>query len=107
MKDIAAYQDEVIQQTPMPEEYKDTKMTVLCNDCLKESIVPFHIAGAKCKKCGSYNTTRTKVHEVDGENEHSAGSSRNVGAGPAEVSDSRQGPRDAIAEISAEAIVAF
>ena len=34
-------------------------MTILCNECLSENIVPFHIAGGKCKKCGSYNTTRT------------------------------------------------
>lgn len=42
----------------MPDEYKDTKMIVLCNDCLTKSSVPFHIYGGKCKKCRSYNTTR-------------------------------------------------
>ena len=43
---------------PMPEEYKDTKMTLLCNECLRETIIPWHIAGGKCSTCGSYNTTR-------------------------------------------------
>ena len=43
---------------PMPEEYKNTKMLVMCNDCLLKSRVPFHIIGGKCKKCKSYNTTR-------------------------------------------------
>eukprot|EP00118_Oscarella_pearsei_P009357 m.53842 g.53842 ORF g.53842 m.53842 type:complete len:60 (+) comp34282_c0_seq17:739-918(+) len=27
--------DDEIAQTPMPEEYKDTKMKVLCKDCNK------------------------------------------------------------------------
>ena len=42
----------------MPPEYRDTKMIILCNDCLKESKVPFHVFGGKCSKCRSYNTTR-------------------------------------------------
>ena len=43
---------------PMPTEYKDTKMIVMCNDCLERSKVPFHVLGGKCRKCRSYNTTR-------------------------------------------------
>ena len=42
----------------MPEEYKDTKMLVMCNDCLTRSMVPFHVYGGKCDKCRSYNTNR-------------------------------------------------
>ena len=42
----------------MPTEYKDTKMIVMCNDCLEKSKVPFHVLGGKCRKCKSYNTTR-------------------------------------------------
>ena len=42
----------------MPLDYADTKMLVMCNDCLKVSCVPFHIFGGKCKHCRSYNTTR-------------------------------------------------
>jgi len=38
----------VIEETPMPLEYKDVKMTILCNDCLTKSEVPFHILGGKC-----------------------------------------------------------
>ena len=29
----------------MPEEYKDTKMKIICNDCLTKSTVPFHVFG--------------------------------------------------------------
>ena len=57
-KVFEAQMDHCIATMPMPEEYKDTKMTVLCNDCLTKSSVKFHIAGGKCGKCRSYNTTR-------------------------------------------------
>ena len=43
----------------MPKEYRKVKIKIMCNDCLSESIVPFHVLGGKCKQCGSYNTTRT------------------------------------------------
>ena len=62
--ELMAEQDEYLASIPMPEEYKDSKMTVLCNECLTESLVPFHINGGKCKQCGSYNTTRTKDSEA-------------------------------------------
>lgn len=42
----------------MPVEYCDTKMIILCNDCLTKSCVKFHVIGGKCKKCKSYNTSR-------------------------------------------------
>lgn len=42
----------------MPVEYRDTKMIILCNDCLTKSCVKFHVIGGKCKKCKSYNTSR-------------------------------------------------
>ena len=33
---------------PMPEDYKNTKMMILCNDCLAKSKIPFHILPGKC-----------------------------------------------------------
>ena len=50
--------DHYFATMPMPLEYKDTKMSILCNDCLTKSSVKFHIDGGKCDKCRSYNTTR-------------------------------------------------
>jgi len=61
------YYDEEITNSPMPAELRDTKMTVLCNDCLTKSVVPFHIVGGKCKDCSSYNTTRIEDSEIDTE----------------------------------------
>lgn len=52
-----AYDDQIAAM-PMPLEYRDTKMVVMCNDCHTKSKVKFHIVGGKCKKCKSYNTTR-------------------------------------------------
>lgn len=47
-----------IENTPMPEEYADMKVKIMCNDCLKESDVKFHIIGMACLHCGSYNSKR-------------------------------------------------
>jgi RING finger and CHY zinc finger domain-containing protein 1 len=50
---------------PMPQEYRDKKMAVQCNDCLKRSVVLFHIMGGKCSECKSYNTTRIGDDLID------------------------------------------
>lgn len=68
-----------IAATPMPEEYKDKKMLVLCNDCLTKSEVPFHIIGGKCSNCRSYNTTRCE----DNVRANNAGGPNNTGAAAA------------------------
>ena len=57
-KYFEASMDMQLASMQMPEEYKDTKMLMLCNDCLTRSLCPFHIMGGKCKQCRSYNTTR-------------------------------------------------
>jgi RING finger/CHY zinc finger protein 1 len=45
-----------IQHTPMPEEYKNKTVDILCNECNKSSNSKFHILGNKCNHCDSYNT---------------------------------------------------
>lgn len=47
--------DEYVAETQMPEEYCDVMREIYCNDCEKNSDVPFHIY-MKCAHCGSYNT---------------------------------------------------
>ena len=39
--------DAEIASTPMPAEYADKMVTILCNDCNEESTVKFHIFGHK------------------------------------------------------------
>ncbi len=50
--------DMEVANTPMPEEYKDKTIDILCNECRIESTVKFHIVGLKCLDCGSYNTQK-------------------------------------------------
>ncbi|XP_068758016.1 RING finger and CHY zinc finger domain-containing protein 1-like [Montipora capricornis] len=50
--------DNEISRTPMPEEYNNFYVKILCRDCNKESKVRFHVVGLKCAECGSYNTSR-------------------------------------------------
>lgn len=50
--------DNEISMTPMPEEYNNFYVKILCRDCHKESRVRFHVVGLKCMECGSYNTSR-------------------------------------------------
>jgi RING finger/CHY zinc finger protein 1 len=40
----------------MPDEFRDKKVKILCNDCSERSEVIFHVLGAKCQICYSYNT---------------------------------------------------
>lgn len=51
--------DREILNTPMPEEYRETRVQLLCNDCHAAGSAPFHALGLRCSSCGSYNTRRT------------------------------------------------
>ncbi|XP_012816916.1 RING finger and CHY zinc finger domain-containing protein 1 isoform X1 [Xenopus tropicalis] len=50
--------DDEVAQTPMPSEYQNMTVEILCNDCSSRSTVPFHILGMKCESCSSYNTAQ-------------------------------------------------
>eukprot|EP00041_Stephanoeca_diplocostata_P026059 m.694732 g.694732 ORF g.694732 m.694732 type:complete len:302 (+) comp22884_c2_seq7:147-1052(+) len=58
--DMSAYFRELaleIEQTPMPVEYENAVVDVLCNDChQKTDDVAFHILGHACGGCHSFNT---------------------------------------------------
>ncbi|MCL7030673.1 hypothetical protein MKW94_022971 [Papaver nudicaule] len=51
--------DAAIEATAMPQDYRDTKVWILCNDCFNTTEAPFHVFGHKCGHCKSYNTRRT------------------------------------------------
>ncbi|XP_061420851.1 RING finger and CHY zinc finger domain-containing protein 1-like [Lethenteron reissneri] len=65
MSSVWSDMDEEVAQTPMPEEYQNLLLTILCNDCLERTRVLFHVLGLKCDKCGSYNTCRTEEKAVE------------------------------------------
>lgn len=51
--------DQEISATPMPDEYTDSMVWILCRDCNQTSHVKFHVIGMKCLHCDSYNTCST------------------------------------------------
>lgn len=55
-----AHYDRVVAETPMPVEYRNMMVDVLCNDCSKRTRTKFHVVGYKCGEsdCGGYNTRR-------------------------------------------------
>lgn len=54
--------DVAILSQPMPPEFRDTRATVLCNDCSGKCVVPYHWLGLKCSICQSYNTVELQIH---------------------------------------------
>ncbi|KAK8262273.1 hypothetical protein V6Z11_D13G245900 [Gossypium hirsutum] len=52
--------DEEIAATPMPEQYQNKMVSILCNDCETKSLVRFHVLAQKCPNCKSYNTRQTR-----------------------------------------------
>lgn len=55
--------DADIAVTPMPQDYANWRVDILCNDCNKPSKVQFHILGLKCSHCRSYNTRRIRIEQ--------------------------------------------
>jgi RING finger/CHY zinc finger protein 1 len=48
-----------IEQHPMPDEIRDVKVSILCNDCnTKTNEIPLNLIAMKCGSCGGYNTNR-------------------------------------------------
>lgn len=53
--------DRHIEEQPMPEEYRDNRAYIFCNDCNDRSITSYHWLGLKCSLCESYNTTQLEL----------------------------------------------
>jgi RING finger/CHY zinc finger protein 1 len=71
---LAPFWEELRQmkaESPMPDDYKDWRVEVLCNDCEKYSESPFHWVGTECSHCKGWNTKITKTikpHSPSGNN---------------------------------------
>ncbi|KAF7265374.1 ring finger and CHY zinc finger domain containing 1 [Rhynchophorus ferrugineus] len=100
MTQLWKYLDQQVDNTPMPPEYKDYIVHILCKDCHKECTVQFHVVGFKCGHCGSYNTCRIKgpinsnasvvfrnggLPDVDGEGSNSGNNNNNVENNQADI----------------------
>ncbi|CAI7582719.1 unnamed protein product [Penicillium glandicola] len=57
--------DRTIESQPMPEEFKDTKGLIYCNDCGSKSVVKYHWLGLRCDLCESYNTAQIRILHGD------------------------------------------
>lgn len=49
---------EEVENTPMPEEYKNIKVTIICNECNEKTETTLHFVGHRCSKCNSFNTKK-------------------------------------------------
>ncbi|KGO65132.1 Zinc finger, RING-type [Penicillium italicum] len=57
--------DRTIESQPMPDEFKDTKGLIHCNDCGSKSVVKYHWLGLRCDLCESYNTAQLRILHGD------------------------------------------
>ncbi|EPE08761.1 ring finger and chy zinc finger domain-containing protein [Ophiostoma piceae UAMH 11346] len=48
--------DKHLQEQPMPDEYRNTRAIILCNDCEAKTSTDYHWGGLRCEVCLSYNT---------------------------------------------------
>ncbi|KAF8390297.1 hypothetical protein HHK36_024822 [Tetracentron sinense] len=48
--------DALLAEEKIPQEYSGQTQVILCNDCEKRGVAPFHWLYHKCPHCGSYNT---------------------------------------------------
>ena len=48
--------DKHLQEQPMPDEYRNTRALILCNDCEAKTSTDYHWGGLRCEVCLSYNT---------------------------------------------------
>jgi len=53
--------DRAIDAQPMPEQFRDTRAMVSCNDCRAKSAVRYHWLGLRCAVCDSYNTRQLAI----------------------------------------------
>lgn len=58
MNNINEFYDREIENTIIPDEYKDKELDIFCNECEKKSKCKFHIVALKCSLCNGYNTRK-------------------------------------------------
>ncbi len=53
--------DKHLEGQPMPPEYQNTRVVILCNDCEAKTSTKYHWGGLKCEVCLSYNTVELQI----------------------------------------------
>ena len=91
--------DAAIQNQPMPDEYRDARAVVSCNDCSAKSQTAYHWLGLRCSICQSYNTVALQLLNLPSNAVPVPGSevaALAVGAGAGAVSAATQGIMDVL-----------
>lgn len=57
----------IIKEQPMPEEFRNVRSVILCNDCSAKCSTPFHFLGLRCEVCQSYNTVELDRSPMPGD----------------------------------------
>lgn len=57
--------DEMMAEQRMPDEYARVRSHILCNDCERRSVAPFHFVYHCCAHCRSYNTKLLRTFTED------------------------------------------
>ncbi|OAA67893.1 chy and ring finger domain protein [Niveomyces insectorum RCEF 264] len=82
--------DKHLAEQPMPDEYRDTRAVILCNDCEAKTSTRYHWGGLRCEVCLSYNTVELQLVNTP-PSHHAVRQPNNVpagGAAPQTPSDS-------------------
>lgn len=53
--------EHAIEAQPMPDQLRNTRVMVQCNDCNQKSSVRYHWLGNKCAMCDSFNTNELQL----------------------------------------------
>jgi RING finger and CHY zinc finger domain-containing protein 1 len=85
-KQYEAVLKHITQVQQMPEEYKNKKADILCQDCEQKSNVDFHFVAMFCPHCGSHNTTQINSL-TDTQSDSSSDDYANVDEVCSEISD--------------------
>lgn len=94
--------DLAIQSQPMPAEFRDTRSTVLCNDCSGKSTVAYHWLGLKCAICNSYNTVELQMGTNDRDGGAGAGPDANNASASGEVALNSTTPAIALQQAASQ-----
>ncbi|KAM0683697.1 hypothetical protein MDAP_001272 [Mitosporidium daphniae] len=62
MRSFFSQLDELVDSQPMPMELSDRQSSITCNDCMRKSLVDYHLSQYhKCLHCHSYNTSILEI----------------------------------------------
>ncbi len=71
--------DMLAEFEPIPEEFKNKRLVILCNDCETKSDIKFSFEFLKCAHCGGYNTSEVDMYDSVNSSQNPAVTDINIG----------------------------